>query len=232
MLLRKSCFFVLLKYDRPKPHQIVIEVVLHYLQVPTPIYLTLRKLSQNQDLKPNKYRLSKFYGFFKNIFWVWQPCISAMRHMQHDSGGKIIITTVMLCWWGRFILKVTVSLQCKKVCLSALPARNDLTMRPVRLWATVTSTTTRAIDEVWVVRVLSMFRKVTNWSYFAHTTTAVKFRHKVLITLLNTKVWKTRSTIYLFLRSDAVPLVLIYSTTYVGWGYRQKVIDLNTTGGR
>ena len=87
--------------------------------MPTPIYLTLRKLSQNQDLKPNKYRLSKFYGFFKNIFWVWQPCISAMRHMQHDSGGKIIITTVMLCWWGRFILKVTVSLQCKKVCLSA-----------------------------------------------------------------------------------------------------------------
>ena len=63
------------------------------------------------------------------------------------------------------------------MCLSALPARNDLTMRPVRLWATVTSTTTtRAIDEVWVVRVLSMFRKVTNWSYFAHTTTAVKFR--------------------------------------------------------
>ena len=150
--------------------------------------------------------------FFKYIFWVWQPCISAMRHMQYDSGGTIIITTVMLCWWGRFILKVTVSLQCKKVCLSALPARNDLTMRPVRLWATVTSTTTtRAIDEVWVVRVLSMFRKVTNWSYFAHTTTAVKFRQGSYHPLEYKGLKNTEH--YLFLRSDAVPLVLIYSTT-------------------
>ena len=165
--------------------------------MPTPIYLTLRKLSQNQDLKPDKYRLSKFYVFLKTFFESDSLASQWCGTCSMIAGEKSSSPPWCCVDGGALSLKWQFHCNVRKCVLVHYPPATTWRCDPCACGLqSLPPPPEQLMKYGWLEFCRCSVKS--RIGVILHTRPRPWSSDKVLITLLNTKVWKTRSTIYFY----------------------------------